>query len=86
MDTNPLTLIPAKARRVVLLVAMIVGVGGPIAVPELDGWAYTVTLIVMAVMALFSNTQSLSNLTPDDENYAIQQARHAIDSTPHHTN
>jgi len=73
--TNPLQLIPYRARRAVLLTSIVIGIASPYILTGLHGWAATALSTLMAITALFSNTQSLSNLTPDSMNQAIQEAR-----------
>ncbi|MCL2471365.1 MAG: hypothetical protein FWF25_06460 [Propionibacteriaceae bacterium] len=68
---NPLQLIPVKARMTVLLIALVVGAVAPVILPNLSGWVATTVSVIAAVMALFSNAQSLSNMTPDESNPAI---------------
>ena len=81
MEENPLALIPAKARRVVYIVALVIGVAGPIFLHELDGIVATCVAAVIAVMALFSNAQALSIITPDEDNHVMEQhlARRAVE-------
>ena len=72
---NPLKLIPENARRIVYLVSIIVGVIGTTLIAEgVSGPARVVVLILIGVAALFSGSQALSNIQPNDVD-----ARHAID-------
>jgi len=72
---NPLKLIPETARRIVYLVSIIVGVIGTTLIAEgVAGPARVVVLILIGVAALFSGSQALSNIQPNDAD-----ARHAID-------
>ena len=72
---NPLELIPAKGRAVVALLAMMIGAFVPFILPDLtDVWQH-IAQGVCAVAAIFAGAQTLSNLTPDNENPAIQARR-----------
>ena len=76
---NPLHYIPSRYRAAVLISALITGSIAPIILPSLSGWPQILVTAIAASLALFANTQSLSNLTSDEDNEYITQPRHAIE-------
>ncbi|MDR2895453.1 MAG: hypothetical protein LBV30_02210 [Propionibacteriaceae bacterium] len=72
VSTNPLTLIPAKARATVVILASIIAVAIPFVIPDVPTvWQHALQALA-AVAAIFAGGQSLANLVPDSMNGAIQ--------------
>ena len=77
---NPLQLIPAKARGTVVVISWIIAIGVPFILQDVPVvWQHVLQALVI-IAGGFAGAQTLSNLTPDTENIAIQ-ARHALDDT-----
>ncbi|MDR2930674.1 MAG: hypothetical protein LBV06_07220 [Propionibacteriaceae bacterium] len=75
MTPNPLRLLPAKARAVIYITAVIIAVIVPVIIPDLTGTWRTLVQGLAAVAALFASGQGLANLTSDEDNPAIQSNR-----------
>ncbi|MDR2896967.1 MAG: hypothetical protein LBV30_10030 [Propionibacteriaceae bacterium] len=72
VSVNPLTLIPAKARATVVILASIIAVAVPFIIPDVPTvWQHAFQALA-AVAAIFAGGQSLANLVPDSMNGAIQ--------------
>lgn len=63
--TNPLHLIPARARATVLLIGMLISTVIPFILPDVPPVWQHVLQAISAIASLFTGAQSLSNLTPD---------------------